>query len=273
MGAEKRRSDRIMLSIAIAIQGTDPQGQAFEVSGRTITLNRHGARIQVSRPLHTGRTIHIVNQNSFEEADFRVVGPVSPPTEKVGEWGVECLEVKRNIWGIHFPPPAPEAEARGLLECRKCHGVALTSLSLVEVEVLETAGILPKHCPACEVATTHGYPLERLEKEFQALRARASEPEPPSADRRHCPRAALQVPARLRDFYGGVDHPQTENISKEGFCFTSNRRYFIGQAIMVLCPYSPTGDKGERRARIVREEPVAGTNRCLYGLLCETAAT
>jgi hypothetical protein len=273
MGAEKRRSDRIMLSIAVGIQGTDSQGQSFEAGGRTITLNRHCARIQVSCPLHTGRIIHIVNLNTLEEADFRVVGPVSPPTEKVGEWGVECLDVKRNIWGIHFPPPAPEAEARGLLECRKCHGVALTPLSLVEVEVLETAGILSQRCAACGAATPQGYPLERLEKEFQALRARATEAEFPSADRRQSPRAALQVPARLRDFYGGVDHPQTENLSREGFCFTSEKKYHVGQAVMVLCPYSPTGDKLESRARIVREESVAGSNRCLYGLLYETAAT
>lgn len=271
MGGEKRRSDRIMFSIAIAIQGTDPQGQPFEAGGRTITLNRHGARIQVSRPLHTGGTVHIVNQETFEDADFRVVGPVSPPTETVGEWGVECLDVKQNIWGIYFPPPAPEAEARGLLECRRCHGIALTPLSLVEVEVLETAGILTKPCPACGSATPQGYPEARIEKEFQVFQAQASEAELPSADRRSSARTAIQVPARLRDFYGNVESPLTENLSKEGFCFTTEKKYHIGQAVMVLCPYSPTGDKLESRARIVRAEPLAGTNRYLCGLRYEAA--
>lgn len=259
MGAEKRRSDRIMFTIPVAIQGTDPQGKSFEAGGRTITVNRHGARIQVSRPLPTGHSVHIVNQNSFEEADFRVVGPVSPPTEKVGEWGVECLEGKRNIWGIYFSPPAPEAEARALLECRKCHGITLVPLSLVDVEVLDTAGIVLKPCEACGTATSQGYPEEKFKKDVQALQARASDAELPPGDRRLSARTAIQVPARIRDYYGGTDRAQTENTSQEGFCFTSEKNYHLGQGVMVLCPDSPTGVKMESRARIVRAEPSAGT--------------
>lgn len=273
MSGEKRRSDRIMFSIAIAIRGTDPEGHPFVSGGRTITVNRHGARIQAAHPLHTGRTVQIVNQDTFEEADFRVVGPVSPPMEKVGEWGVECLDEKRNIWGIYFPAPTPEAEARGLIECRKCHRIALTPLSIVEVEVLETAGILSKHCEACGSGTLQGYPEEKFKKEFQALSALLPEARLPPQDRRNYPRAAIQAPARVRDYYGQIDHPQTENFSKDGICFTTPKKYHLGQAVMILCPYSPTGDKRETRARVIREEPVPGTHRHLYGIRYESAAT
>lgn len=272
MKDEKRRSERIMFTIPVAIRGADPDGNRFEAGGRTITVNRHGARIQVSRPLPTGRTVHIANENTFEQADFRVVGPVSPPTERVGEWGVECLEGKKNIWGIYFPPPAPEAEARGLLECRKCHGITLTPLSLVDVEVLDTAGIVSKPCAACGTATSQGYPEEKFKKDFPAHPARASQGELPAADRRRSPRAAIQVPARIRDYYGGTEHAQTENLSKEGFSFTSEKKYHVGQGVMILCPDSPTGEKMESRARIVREEPLAGTSRCLYAVRYEMPA-
>jgi hypothetical protein len=272
MGTEKRRSDRIRFTIPVAIRGTDFQGEPFEADGRTITVNRHGARIQASRPLPTGHTVHIVNQNSFEEADFRVVGPVSPPTERVGEWGVECLDSERNIWGIYFPPPAPEAEARALLECRKCHGVTLTPLSLVDVEVLDTAGIVSRPCEACGTPTSQGYPEENFKKDFQALQARVPQAELPAADQRRSLRTAVQLPARIRDYYGGTDHAQTENLSKEGFCFTSEKKYHVGQRVMILCPESPTGEKMESRARIVRAEPLAGTSRGLYAVRYEAPA-
>jgi hypothetical protein len=85
-----------------------------------------------------------------------VVGPVSPPLEHGGEWGVECGTPDANIWGINFPKQIEKSEAKALLECHMCHDVAITRLSLVEVDVLETSGILSKPCKPCAANTPWG---------------------------------------------------------------------------------------------------------------------
>lgn len=269
MGNEKRRSQRIMFTVLVSIRGTDPQGQTFEAGGRTITLNRHGARIQASRPLHTGQIIHVVNQNNESGADFRVVGPITAPMEKVGEWGIECIEDRENIWGIHFPPPEEGGDARALVECRKCRAAGLLPLSLVEVEVLETAGILSRHCARCGAATSWGYPEKRFELESAVLQtalAGVTEAIPLTDDRRVYPRNPAQVPARVRDFYGGVELIQTENLSREGFCFISEKNYDVGQGLLVVCPFSPSSENRELRARVIRKHPGGSPDRWLYGV-------
>lgn len=275
MGTEKRRSDRIMFTIPVAVHGTDPDGQPFEAGGRTITLNRHGARVQVSRPLHTGQIVRVINQNNQSEADFRAVGPVSPPTEKVGEWGMECIEDKENIWGIYFPPPTEDSQAKALLECRKCHFITLTPLSLVELEVLQTAGILSRSCEHCGTDTPWGCPEKQITTDSSLVAAAvtaAPEAAAPVAERRQELRATVQALARVRDYYGGCETVQTENMSKDGFCFSSEKNYHLGQGIMVVCPFGTADQNIETRSRIVYQSPVKGSNRWIYGVHYERPA-
>ena len=274
MEKERRRTPRIMFSLPVSASGVDEQGRLFEATGRTITLNRHGARVQLSHLLKPGQILHVVNQLNEAEADFRVVGPISPPLERVGEWGIECLREDTNIWDIHFPPLAEEADARALLECRACQTLALQPLSLVEVEVLETAGLLSNPCPHCEATTPWGYPQRTFEAEsktYQAATAADGETAPLDADRRNAPRKPAQLPARLRNYYGEAEIVQTENNSPEGLCFVSNREYLIGQAILVVCPFQAGNEKPELRARIVREGLAGSPAQRLYGARYERA--
>lgn len=278
MAAEKRRSERVMLTIPLRVHGTDPNGASFKESARTIVLNRHGAAIHSSRPLRPGEIIRIVNELSQREAEFRVVGPVAPLTEAGGQWGVECLDPKKNIWGIQFPPPAEgqDAEAKALLECRKCHTLTLQPVSLVEVEVLETSGLLSRRCRSCDSMTPWGYAdkqvamtapeepamLAQTEGRVQSTTARG-------ADKRRHRRFSLQLPALIRDYYGGVEITKSENVSKGGFCFVSEKNYHVGQGIMAVCPYSTASHEIEVRARIVRRRAIEGTNRKIYGVRYE----
>lgn len=268
---EKRRSDRLMLTIPLTVEGTDTRGNPFKGEARTVTLNRHGARIQLARPLRTGQTISLTNLLGRRRAEFRVVGPVTPISDRGGEWGVEYLDMKENIWGIQFPPPseAEGADSKALLECRTCHSVALVRLSLVELEVLETSGILSKPCGNCEQTTPWGHaekqvamagpPGEPVLMEAAHAAARGVE------QRKHR-RIALQMPILIRDYYGGSEVTKTENMSKGGFCFTSEIKHQVGEGILVVCPYNPGAENIEVRARIVRQLAVEGTERIVYGV-------
>jgi hypothetical protein len=279
MVADKRRSDRLMLTIPLEVRGIDAKGNSFKDEARTISLNRHGARIQISRPLRDGQNIMIANLVGRHEAEFRVVGPVSPITAQGGEWGIEYLDLKENIWGIQVPPSsdAEDTNSKALLECRTCHAVALMRLSLVEVEVLETSGIFSRPCMTCKEVTPWGYAekVVGLEPRPGGLR-----PAPPlvrtpavkDADQRRHRRLSLQLPVLIRDYYGGVEINKSENISKGGFCFVSEKDYHLGGGVLVVCPYNPSAQNIEVRAKITRQRTIEGTKRKIYGVRYEPSS-
>ncbi len=271
---EKRRSDRLMLTIPLRVSWQDAQGRSFEADARTLTLNRHGARIHVLRPLVRGSVVRLTNLISRRDTEFRVVGPVSPHTEKGGEWGVELVDGKANIWGIQFPPAGKdEADSAALLECRVCHSVALMHVSLVEVEVLETSGILTKPCETCGKQSLWGHAEKQVAMgapaEEAAMVAEAAQAARGAELRRHR-RVALQLPVLVRDYYGGTEISKSENVSKGGFCFISEKNYIVGEGVVVACPYSTSEHSIEVRAKIVRCQPVEGTSRKVYGVRYDT---
>lgn len=262
-----------MYSIPVTVRGVDEKGKPFETTARTVTLNRHGARLQISRLLKPGQTVVLSNQSNHAEAEFRVVGPTSPPVDHLGEWGVECLHVDKNIWDIEFPPTSEDSDAHILLACRNCQSLSLHSLSLVEVEVLETAGLLTKPCLRCADSTPWGYSQRAFEVETKAYQAAVSEATGGlptlGAERRRSLRKPAQLPVRIRDYFGEMEVAQTENISQEGFCFTSSRKYLIGQGIVAICPFEAGNEKPEVRARIVRTERGSDRERHEYGVRYE----
>lgn len=267
MSINKRRSDRIMLTIPLSVQGTDEKGSKYQEEARTSVLNRHGARINTRRHLQSGEAVRLVNMVSRAGADFRVVGPVTPFSDSGGEFGVEYIDHQENIWGIQFPPlqKGQTAESKALMECRKCHSVALLPVSLVEIEVLESSGILKKECQKCGVTTSWGHAEKQIAmgspSQSAAIAEAASGPE-----RRRHRRVALQLPVRIRNYEGVVEITKSENISKGGFCFTSQKDYEVGEGIMAVCPYNSSGQSIEVRGRIVRRRTLEGSGTKVYAV-------
>ncbi len=272
---KRRRSDRLLLTVPIRVEGLNPKGQIFTEETRTLVINRHGARIQLSHLVAPGTVVRIVNISSKRQAEFRVIGPTQPISDQGGEWGVECKDPKGNIWGIDFPPASDdEALASGLLGCRRCHHAVLMSISLVEYDVLNTSGLLTRNCENCKEATAWGYSEQQISSvgvggDVEAL------PESPAGagtkQRAHS-RVSLKLPIRVRNYYGAVDFAKTENLSKGGFCFASEKDYEIGEGLQVICPYDPTGHNIEVRARVVRRYGGKAAGRHLYGARYEKEA-
>lgn len=273
--ADRRRSERLLLTIPIRVEGSDSQGQVFSETTRTLIINRQGARIQLKRRVPPGATLAITNLVMNSRGKFRLVGPTQPLSPEGGEWGVECLEEKRNIWGIGFPPPPDnEDQASALLECRQCHSVSLTPLSIVEQDVLTSSGMLPKECPNCQKVTTWGIAEKTLSVPVPGQEAEPSinefvESAPPAVDRRQHSRVGLRLPIRVRSFLGPEEFTKSENISKGGLCFISDQRYEVGEVLLVTCPYHKTGHNIEVRSNVVRRRELKGTKRFIYGLRYE----
>jgi hypothetical protein len=273
VGMERRRSDRLLLTVPLRLEGVDDGGREFEAEARTVILNRHGARIQLRRVLRSGQTVRLVNLVNQRMADFRVVGPTQPYSEAGGVYAVAKLNPDINVWGIQFPPPS-ESEVstpKALVECRVCRTVALLHLSLVEVEVLESAGIFSRHCEKCRQPTPWGHAEKQVAMdsppgEEEMFRQAQAEAAVSDANRRQHRRVSLQLPVLVRDYYGGAEITKTENVSKGGFCFVSEKTYQLGEAVMVICPYDPAGQNIEIRGTMARKREIEGTSRKIYGV-------
>ncbi|MDE3181702.1 MAG: PilZ domain-containing protein [Acidobacteriota bacterium] len=284
MPTERRRSDRLMLTVPLWVFGTDEKGDPFECEGRTIDVSRHGARIRVARPLRSGDELRIVNQLNRREAVFRVAGPVAPLTESGGEFalagplstkpekrsefGMECLDLTADLWGIRFPPTTgdQDAEPKALVSCRECKSSELARLTLSEVDVLDTAGIISHFCPACKGVTPWGYSqIGGKPGVREPGKPEAADPQTPREKRKHR-RVLLQLPTLIRDYFGGVEITKSENVSKGGICFASEKNYQIGEGIMVACPYNKASQDIEVQGVITSVKDLEGAHRKVYGV-------
>jgi PilZ domain-containing protein len=87
----------------------------------------------------------------------------------------------------------------------------------------------------------------------------------PFQERRQHARLDYKVPVMLSDNTGTQDHFVTEEVSKGGFSFISERLYIPGEVAIVniRCGYSTA--LLQASVRIVRREDLGKTGRRLYG--------
>jgi hypothetical protein len=94
---ESRRSTRVALKVVIAARGISEQ---LTSDGETIVVNRHGALVFCTAPLHAGLEIEIYVIITDKRTAAKVVY-VDPERPQV--CGI-ALEKPENIWGLSFPP-------------------------------------------------------------------------------------------------------------------------------------------------------------------------
>lgn len=97
MFRESRRSTRVPLKVAIAVEGGS---ETLTCEGNTVMVNLHGALLTTALGLTVGMSISIHVHMTDKRAKARVVyvDPQNPL-----RCGVE-LEQPRNIWGVPLPP-------------------------------------------------------------------------------------------------------------------------------------------------------------------------
>jgi hypothetical protein len=270
---ERRRSERLLLTVPIMVEGVDKNGEKFCEETRTIVINRLGARIYLRRAINAGVTLIVTSMVGRRKgANFRVVGPTQPPTGEGGEWGLECLEENSNVWGIGFPPPQyEEGICTALIECRRCHTVRLSYLSMVEHEVLGTSGLLVKPCDSCARSTPWSYSETSVATPLNDAGTAAANADGtrPAAQQRAYHRVALQLPIRMRNYYGIEEFARSENVSRGGLCFISEKAYEVGEVLLVTCPYEKGGHNIEVRGQVVSRRDMQGTARKIYGVSYE----
>jgi len=260
--AERRRSERLQIAIPIRVLVFGGRGGSFSEDTHTVEVNVAGARIALAHRVSPDDTLRMINLENFREADFRVVGATRLVGGETCEWGVECLEQGRNIWGIEFgPPPTPEGiQAGGLLYCRGCGERAFTVLSMMEVQVLDATGALQRLCARCgEFSFWACCEADIPGRETQPAESAPSAAPPKKwdgqAERRAHKRLALKLPIRIRNHRGESEVAKTENVSKGGFAVSLTMKLDAGEIVSVICPYTEGGPDLEQRAEIRRCAP------------------
>ena len=100
---EKRRSERVKLSVPVIVTTkTLDHEQAQEVT-RTITVNAHGGLFKLKMELQVGQPIILTNMQTNVEQRCRVVRVEHLPGPEFGV-AFEFENVAPEFWPVDFPP-------------------------------------------------------------------------------------------------------------------------------------------------------------------------
>ncbi len=102
---------------------------------------------------------------------------------------------------------------------------------------------------------------------FASLTNSSLEPklQEPFEERRQHARLDHKVPVKLSDKAGAHDHSVTEDVSKGGFAFASERLYIPGEVAMATIRCGFPTQAIQAIVRIVRREELGETGCRLYG--------
>jgi hypothetical protein len=110
-GKDGRRSQRVVLSIPVAVYGHDHAGNPFQEATVTSVVNAHGALITLATPVQRGQKLMLTNRTTEEDQECIVVYLGRSPGGKM-EVGIEFTHPAPSFWRIAFPPadwrPTPE---------------------------------------------------------------------------------------------------------------------------------------------------------------------
>jgi hypothetical protein len=240
----------------------------------TAVVNRGGARIRLKQKVIADDEVRIINLQNHSEADFRVVGPTNKPEADATEWGVECTESERNIWGIEFPPPLGPEESGALLECRACKRKELWALRLMQVEVLDSTGEITGYCDLCRNTTFWTYAeVSRRPREFSAsgpvMPTRGAPPkveEDEKKEKRTTKRLSMHMPILVLYQWGEEEVSRTENVSKRGVAVRLAANLPLGTQLDIICPYSPEEGRIWQKGEVRRRDAVPTAGKRSYGI-------
>jgi PilZ domain len=108
--ANRRRSQRVILSVPVSVSGTGPKGK-FTEETKTLVVNAHGALITLAAKVMQNQQLELKSASNPEPQSCKVVY-IGPSVQGQTQVGVEFLKPAPNFWHVAFPPenwtPVPE---------------------------------------------------------------------------------------------------------------------------------------------------------------------
>ena len=99
----RRRSQRVLMQVAVRVRGEDAQGNSFEEHTETLAINAHGALILLTARVTSGSKVELKHIKTEEETECHVVflGPVRAGKAEIG---LEFSAPRPAFWRVAFPP-------------------------------------------------------------------------------------------------------------------------------------------------------------------------
>jgi len=259
-----RTSDRIFVEVPISITGTDPAGRPFEETTRALVLSRRGARVISREPLATDQILTVRCLATGLETPVRVLGPIMGKGEAC-HYGLAFLKPDVNVWGIKFPQldGTENPAGRMFLACSNCHAQEVVHLDVFELEVFLANTCISRYCSQCHTSSLW---MRITSVDAGIAVARPATKPRHTVQERKSPRVTLNVAVCIRHPAHGQEIATTENVSRGGFRFKTEKDLPIGTIIEVALPYSPGASNIFTPARIVHKELGIGAKTFAYGV-------
>ena len=102
-GANRRRSERVMLRIPIVLMTETLGHEQMKEETRTLVVNAHGGLLKLEKEVLAGQPIVLMNPRSGAKVAARVVRVENPPGGYTAV-AFEFDEPAPGFWPVEFPP-------------------------------------------------------------------------------------------------------------------------------------------------------------------------
>jgi hypothetical protein len=114
--ANRRRSQRVILSVPVSVSGEGAKGK-FTEETKTLVVNAHGALITLAAKVSQGQQLELKSASNPEAQQCKVVY-IGPAVQGQTQVGVEFTKPAPLFWHVAFPPEnwtpvADEGEGAG----------------------------------------------------------------------------------------------------------------------------------------------------------------
>lgn len=99
----RRRSQRVLLQVAVFITAETPEGNRARVQAFTQVVNAHGGLLDAPFRMIVGQRLTLGNPKSGKEVGCRVVR-VDGPSDGIFPTAFEFDQRSPQFWPISFPP-------------------------------------------------------------------------------------------------------------------------------------------------------------------------
>jgi hypothetical protein len=101
-GSNRRRSQRVMLSLPVTVLGDALSGQ-FSESTFTMIINAHGALVGLKAQLAKGQIVRLKSGTFPNDQECQVIW-IGPAADGKTQYGLEFTAPAPKFWGVSFPP-------------------------------------------------------------------------------------------------------------------------------------------------------------------------
>jgi hypothetical protein len=103
-GAERRRSQRYLLDIALVVRGESAEQQPFEERTFTISVSVHGALVVLATKVVVGQRLFLKNPQTQFETEGRVAR-LGAPHGGLAQVGIEFPTPTPELWPVNVSAP------------------------------------------------------------------------------------------------------------------------------------------------------------------------